>query len=243
MYSKNMKIINLVNLEAFHHLFRAFRSHDGFGYWFRGQSDASWCLLPKAGRQDYYLPSNKDLGRFNDWSNHAVAYHTPPDSKIESLAIAQHHGLATRLLDWTKNPLVAAFFCCLENQDIEGAIYVLEIPKMLITEQTSIESLKTYSGVVGYIPNSISPRVLNQRGLFTVHCDAKCEIEITPSLIGNDEPNLNKIIIGAELKREILQMLDDYGINRAVLFPGLDGLSSHINHKTESLHKETYQKV
>jgi hypothetical protein len=225
------------DLETFHKLFRAYRSHDGFGNWFRGQSNVNWPLLPKAGRKEFYLPESRDLGRFHDWCIHAVAYCTLPKSKIESLAVAQHHGLATRLLDWTMNPLVAAYFCCIENKETDGSIFVLETPEQLANDDLNFELLKEHNGTIGYIPKFISPRMLNQRALFTIHCDAKSEIPITESVLKNGKPNLTRIVIEAKLKRELIKMLDDYGINQVVLFPDLDGLSHHMNHKTELIKK------
>lgn len=227
------------NLETFHQLFRAYRSHDGFANWFRGQSNFEWTLLPKAGREKHYMPDNGDLGRFHDWRHHSVTYTDLPKSEIESLALAQHHGLATRLLDWTMNPLVAAFFCCSTNQQIDGSIYIYETLEQLANDDIDMNLLKGYNGVIGYIPKFISPRMLNQRALFTIHCDANTDIEISESRLGNGEPNLRRIIIEAKLKREILKMLDDYGINMVSLFPDLDGLSQYINHKTELMNNDT----
>jgi hypothetical protein len=57
------KYLTLVDLEMLHLVFRGYRSHDGMGFLFRGQADASWDLLPKAGRKDFLLPDNRDLGR------------------------------------------------------------------------------------------------------------------------------------------------------------------------------------
>jgi hypothetical protein len=58
-----------------------------------------------------------------------------PDNPWEMLCLAQHFGVPTRLLDWTSNPLVAAYFAVEDlNMDIEAAIWCLNITKFL--EQT-----------------------------------------------------------------------------------------------------------
>jgi hypothetical protein len=225
----------LTDLEKLHLAFRAYRSHDGLGYWFRGHADSTWDLLPKAGRGEYRLPENNDLGRFYDWCQQAVAYSTLPKSELERLALAQHHGLATRLLDWSKNPLVACYFACHEKPTIDGVIYILETPQTLLTDEFTLEHMKREKGLFGYIPKAITPRVLNQKGLFTVHCDATYPIEIKPCRIAPDRPNLVRITIPSAMKNDVIQLLNDYGIDRSVLFPDLDGLSSHINSQTISM--------
>ena len=68
-----MNKITIENLEHLHHLFRGYRSHNGIGYWFRGHADVNWLLVPKAGRDEFGLPSNRDLGRFKDWRDQAAS--------------------------------------------------------------------------------------------------------------------------------------------------------------------------
>lgn len=204
---------------------------------FRGQADVSWDLLPKAGRKEFYLPDNRDLGRFWFWARQAVAYSSLPSSSLEQLAIAQHHGLATRLLDWTMNPLVACFFACSEHADKDGAVYMYETPEKIVSEEHSLDVIRSTPGVFGFFPKSISPRVLNQKGIFTVHCEASRNIEVMESRFGNGGPNLLVLTIPAELKERVLNHLEDYGIDKSVLFPDLDGLSAHINRKTLHMRK------
>ncbi len=231
-----MKILTLNTLEQLHIIFRAYRSHDGFGFWFRGQADERWPLLPKAGRKEFYLPDGRDMGRFNGWCRQAVAYFDLPVSKYERLAIAQHYGLATRLLDWSMNPLVACYFACAEASNLDGAVYIFEAPSQFISK-THFDEIIASKGVYGYIPNVITARVNNQKGLFTIHSDATKEIEISKSFLGDGGPNLTKIIFPAIFKTDVVEMLDDYGINRASLFPDLDGLSAHINSGTIQINK------
>jgi hypothetical protein len=229
--------VEVSSLEILHQVFRGYRSHEGVGCLFRGQADSSWDLLPKAARENYYLPDNRDLGRFAAWASQAVAHISLPSNILEQLALAQHHGLATRLLDWSMNPLVACYFACCELSDKEGVVYIYETPDNLMTEKIELSSIRSAKGVYPYIPKSISQRVINQRAMFTVHCDASQKISVLASRLSSTASNLVVLRIPAILKIEIIKLLEDYGIDRASLFPDLDGLSISINAKTERIKK------
>ncbi|WP_420210184.1 FRG domain-containing protein [Burkholderia aenigmatica] len=231
------KTIKLADVDMLHKVFRGFRSHDGVGYVFRGQAQASWELLPKAGRPEFYLPDDRDLGRFNAWGRKAVAYTSLSSSYLEQLALAQHHGLATRLLDWSMNPLVACYFACSDHDGKDGAVWMYEMGDVVMTDEIVQAALKEQRGVFGYLPKAAFPRVINQKGLFTVHCDASHQIEVTQSRFGSEFTNLMQLYIPATLKAEILDFLADYGVDRSYLFPDLDGLSAHVNAVTARMRK------
>jgi hypothetical protein len=228
--------INLTDLDMLHKVFRGLRSHDGMGYVFRGHAQSSWGLLPKAGRPEFYLPENRDLGRFHAWVKKAVAYASLSSSSyLDQLAMAQHHGLATRLLDWSMNPLVACYFACSSHTNEDGAVWMYEMGDAILTDQNTRDTLKERSGVFGYLPKADFPRVINQKGLFTVHCDAAHGIDVKASRLGNELPNLIQLHIPVNLKADILELLADYGIDQSFLFPDLDGLSAHVNAATARL--------
>lgn len=225
-----------------HAFFRAYRSHPPGGWWFRGHSDNSWSLIPKAGRPDHFLPQTRatedverDLGRFNSWRHRAIAYlDNLPENDWECLAVAQHHGLATRLLDWSFNPMVAVFFACCDRFESDGCVYCYDPPAFVDINKLPLDADVTG---IGYIPRSLSARILNQRGAFTVHGPPTQQIVAEPHTFLEDTTTLVRLDIPASLKCELLIHLDDYGINRATLFPDIDGLCAHVNFETQELLK------
>lgn len=214
-----MNETTLKSVEHLHRYLEKFRKSSIFK--FRGQSIASWELIPKAGRDKYSKVSDQDS--FNHWKRRAISYIDKENySEWELLAIAQHTGLPTRLLDWSHIPLVAVFFAVSENQDEDGAVFVYKPKKYLRNDIDSPFNTNIEIGL--YQPNTSSNRLANQYGYFTIHKNPKTSLNDK-----NKEGYLEKLIIPANLKLELLQMLNQYGINYLTLFPDLEGLSKHLS--------------
>jgi hypothetical protein len=187
---------------------------------FRGVLSSEHALVPKLGRKemrflrDLKVAESKMLRLFR---NQAAPYLPRLDmSAWELLAIAQHHGLPTRMLDWSRNPLVAAYFAVETEVTGDSAVYVLKGEKFIDTESVSPFELQQVSK---YIPIHITPRITAQAGLFTVHPDPGKAL---------DSPSIEKLVIPATFRHKLKTILYRYGVHRAALFPGLEGIASHI---------------
>lgn len=214
-----MKETKLKSVEDIHTFLVKFRKSSQFK--FRGQSDKSWELIPKAGRNQYN--GVQDKGIFRHWKRRALSYLERENySEWELLSIAQHTGLPTRLLDWTHNPLVAIFFSCSENLEKDGALFIYKPNKYIDHDKKGPFELVT--PIAFYQPNSATNRIANQLGYFSIHKDPN-----NPLTDKTKDGYLEKLIIPAKIKSDLVHMLNQYGINYLALFPDLEGLSKHLS--------------
>jgi hypothetical protein len=201
---------------------------------FRGQSDKNWEVVPKSGRKGYsekYTNAFSEEQVFRSWKRYAKFHlNKYPENNWDWLAIAQHHGLATRLLDWSKNPLVGAYFACHENFNKDGVIYYFVLEAVFDFDEKETDPFKM-KGFNVFFPSGFASRIINQRGLFTITDKPKTDLK------KQLKSKLKKIIIPKEMKEDILQSLDFYGINKMSLYNDLDSLSSYLNEYVLKVHK------
>jgi hypothetical protein len=190
-------------------------------YIFRGENSDRYKLLPKYGRIDkaiIHMDGWEKTG-YSIFENTAIPYlEHYPRTKLESMAIGQHHGLCTRLLDWTKNPLVATYFALKNNPTSDGVIYSLKMKNIEEVEKDGDPF--TLKEVHIYKPSHINKRIIAQSGLFTIHPNPK---EVFT------HKDLTKHIIKKEAMGEIYAGLMTYNINQGTLFPDLDGIAAALN--------------
>jgi len=219
---------------------------------FRGQStDKS--LIPKIAR---LIPKNKDgdllkIERLmmRDFERQWLPFtEFEPKNRWDLLALAQHHGLPTRLLDWSYSALAALWFCVKnppkkdeKGQELNGVVWLfrtavadfIELPTDLVevpTEDTASKLESPYLPVKTRIfrPRLVSRRILAQSGVFICHKMMPKGKFIALEKNKAYKERLVKVIIPANSFHRLRDQLNACGVNAVSLFPDLDGLASYL---------------
>lgn len=227
---------------------------------YRGTADQRWNLVPSLNRvcgHDLSLESQV----FRSFRKYGYAELAAYSGFWQLLPVAQHHGLPTRLLDWTYSPLVAAHFATEDTScyDRDGVIWCLDVTDfkaflpeplrqkledtgsniftvgMLEKLMPNFDKMREMSAqpyAIFFEPSSMIDRIANQYALFSVVSDPK--VLLTQILVTQKIP-CRKIIIPREVKLEIRDKLDYINISERMIYPGLDGVCRWITRRYAAL--------
>lgn len=237
--------------------------------WFRGHSN-TYTLTPGIFRQKLELLEQIQIsfGRATDFRiEHLIIEEfirrapsleknlPQKEDYLSWLFFMQHHGVPTRLLDWTESILVALYFAVYKEPKSDGEIWVLSphklnelnnnvgysmptpnnrIVKFLADEPMHTNPAELAKNLNIEVPNyplalrtpMAFSRIVNQRGTFTIHPKPKKGFTLTEIL--NDEKGLARYIVPCGCKDQLRRDLAKLGINHVTLFPSLDSLSKTI---------------
>ncbi len=200
---------------------------------FRGQRE-DWPLLPKLARVhsefDILFTESQMLTDFEKAAYPLIGRSI--DDIWELTALAQHHGLATRLLDWSHHAMAALWFAVSqpgrEGQPRVVWMYRPDESSLIDPRNTSVAPDQAPVGAV-YEPPHITPRITSQGGVFTV---TRFDRESGQFEAVNEAPALqgkfSKLYIAPEFAPSIRYNLAISGFHDFSLFPDLDGLARYI---------------
>ena len=191
-----------------------------------------------------------EMALLRNFSKYAHAEGEHADSVWDWLALGQHRGLPTRLLDWTYSPLVALHFATEppEHMDRDGVVWCVNfveankcLPAKLKrimdregSQTLTVDMLNAFPTLADFDrlartpflvfmePPAIDRRILNQFALFSLMSSPTAEMD---EWLDENPALCRKVVVPAALKWEIRDKLDQANVNERVLFPDLDGLS------------------
>lgn len=218
---------------------------------FRGISSIGHSLESSLGRLSRgHADVNKlELALLRNFRKYARSEGASGDSIWDWLALGQHRGLPTRLLDWTYSPLVALHFATDDPRqfDRDGIVWCVDfvaanrrlprrLQSMLLEEGSDtfttemlgvfktlrdFDTLAREPFVVFMEPPAVDRRILNQLALFSLMSNVTASLD---DWVVQHPDLCRRVVIPASLKWEIRDKLDQANINERVLFPGLDGI-------------------
>ncbi|MBB5058398.1 hypothetical protein HDF16_003112 [Granulicella aggregans] len=221
----------------------------GYGgpVWYRGHRSVGWRLEPKLLRPPATESETHLINRFKQHASLLLPHH--PGNEFDWLFLMQHHGLSTRLLDWSENPLVGLYFA-VEQDVTEDSVLWMLLPTVLNSKSNirpafeheipsfEDEELKNYlpstisreirsrlNPVAAIAPRN-SPRMQAQQGVFTItHRDNVYIDEVGEP---NTRDHIWRYLIPGVAKADLRADLRRLGITKFSVFPELSSITAIV---------------
>lgn len=215
--------------------------------WYRGQGNCTWRLIPSIQRTDLSEEEERHLANdFYICASHIMGDVPERGNYPYWIALMQHYGLPTRVLDWSQSPLVALYFALKPVVDADACIWVLRPgalnarmgDKSLHPIDSKTVQRMLQSAFIGHedseIPSILAcysvgndRRMYVQQSCFTVHHSRDVDLEEL-----EQESIVHRLVIPKENKKILYQQLSILGIRQSTLFPDLD----HISHDLKQMY-------
>ncbi len=247
----------ITNLGRYFDILSSFLKKDGT-FWFRGNANLDWRLTPSALRYRKPFERNKALALLSDFkrfSEMKLRKIPATNEEFKWVQLAQHYGLPTRLLDWTKNAAIALYFACRLAKDEngnekDGAVFILNPIDLnreaspgnvrifephrdsrLIKQYLKLDGKRTLRGLktIAINPTWNSERIMLQQGVFTLHGSKYF------TLTGNKAPSLVYLKIRKEDKQVLLEELERIGVNEMSIFPEAEHMCCYLKWRDKLL--------
>lgn len=228
-------------------------SHSDSRWVFRGLGDANFQMIPGVGRGGYSVAKERTI--FEVFERRSAEFvDLKKLTAWDRLALAQHHGLPTRLLDWTTNPLVAAFFgvtappgyidvkiirpsgrastttykALPEAHTVDARIVAFKVTTSIVVDVKSSRDPFSHPKIGFVLPSAITTRIVSQGGIFSIHPNPSAPWSLPLANAANifDVPG--------DLRSFFQQRLFYLGIENQRIMGGLDGICSRINWQYKS---------
>lgn len=256
------EVIRVSNIDNLVDIFRKF----GSSWIFRGQRDFNWSIESSLERflkpigfsefarklEDYFI------SEFRARAHHYISRDMLPKTKLGWLSLMQHHGVPTRLIDFTEAPFVALFFAFdgHDGAENDAAVWALDFSKI---DNYSFDYLKRFGrfsedyewvksnrdeAFDKYVdgnshellwitePDLHNLRLENQKGTFLLSGKLdKAVMEYLEEGTSDGGAVAKKLVIPGHFRSDIFRLLNAMGIDNRRIYPGLDGLAKDLARK------------
>lgn len=235
MFSK--KFINILNE------IDTFIENNNGNVWFRGINNNTFTLNSGLFRLnlstiDDYL--NLEKKYYTLFKSNCSTINNYSSNNLDLLYTMQHHGVKTRLLDWSESLSVALFFASLNwTNSIPCRIWALnpiELNRISINknhiispEEYSLDDVFNLNSTIAIYPIRNNSRIIAQHGVFTIQGNKQTPLENEFNLKLLELNYLKSFDFTLDMKEDILKYISLNGVNTFSLFPDLDGLSNYLN--------------